>query len=466
MRQNPLKKLRREFVIVMMSIVVIFLMAIFSVLCISYKREQVTSSENAIRIAMDESAINNWTQFDFGQSGMFGGKDIPGGRMMDQFGDMTARTPVLVVKIDENQNITAIRNDMFYMGQSYIEEVVNATSYKNCENYEPGFPMIGMPGNNDDISSDDGNGFFEGESWKKIKTYKLDDYHLRYAVHSEDEVYYIAYIDESENDSRITSIIRNSILISLAVILLMFIISLFLSKRVLKPVEKAWDDQRRFVADASHELKTPLAVIISNSDMMNKSQDKNSDKNKRRLENIRMESGRMKELVNELLEVARGDISSKELVKEDVNLSELVDDEMLVWEPIYYEAGKSIESEIAEDIHINGDSTKLRRLIGILVDNALKYSNAGSKVNVVLSVSEDGHSTVLKVENKGTALTEEECKKIFERFYRVDASRESIPGYGLGLSIAVATVNEHDGKIEAKSDGVDTNTFIVSFKNK
>ena len=204
----------------------------------------------------------------------------------------------------------------------------------------------------------------------------------------------------------------------------------------------------------------------SNSDMMNKSQDKISDKNKRRLENIRMESGRMKELVNELLEVARGDISSKELVKEDVNLSELVDDEMLVWEPIYYEAGKSIESEITEDIHINGDSTKLRRLIGILVDNALKYSNAGSKVNVALSVSEDGHNTVLKVENKGTALTEEECKKIFERFYRVDASRESIPGYGLGLSIAVATVNEHDGKIEAKSDGVDTNTFIVSFKNK
>ena len=144
-------------------------MAIFSVLCISYKREQVTSSENAIRIAMDESAINNWTQFDFGQSGMFGGKDIPGGRMMDQFGDMTARTPVLVVKIDENQNITAIRNDMFYMGQSYIEEVVNATSYKNCENYEPGFHTIGMPGNNDDISSDDGKGFFEGENWKKIK---------------------------------------------------------------------------------------------------------------------------------------------------------------------------------------------------------------------------------------------------------------------------------------------------------
>ena len=96
MIQSPLKKLRREFIIVMMSIVIIFLMAIFSVFCISYRREQVKSSENAIRIAMDQSAINNWTQFGFGQNGMFEGKDIPGGRMMDQFGDMTTRTPVLV----------------------------------------------------------------------------------------------------------------------------------------------------------------------------------------------------------------------------------------------------------------------------------------------------------------------------------------------------------------------------------
>ena len=463
MIQSPLKKLRREFIIVMMSIVIIFLMAIFSVFCISYRREQVKSSENAIRIAMDQSAINNWTQFGFGQNGMFEGKDIPGRRMMDQFGDMTTRTPVLVVKIDEQQNITAVRNDMFYMGQSYIEEVVAATSYKDCENYEPGFPMIGMPEDNGNVENNtDGAFSFDELNENKIRTYKLDDYHLRYAVHTEDNIYYIAYIDESENDSRMTTILRNSILISLGVIIIMFIISLFLSKRVLKPVEKAWDDQRRFVADASHELKTPLAVIISNSDMMNKSQDKNSEKNKRRLENIRIESGRMKELVNELLEVARGDMGARELVREDVNLSELAEDEILVWEPIYYESGKNIESDIAEDIHITGDGTKLRRLVGILVDNALKYSSEGSSVNVGLSKSEDG--IVIKVENKGKALTDEECKKIFERFYRVDSSRETIPGYGLGLSIAVSIVNEHGGSIEALSDGIDTNTFKAILK--
>ena len=170
----------------------------------------------------------------------------------------------------------------------------------------------------------------------------------------------------------------------------------------------------------------------------------------------------MKELVNELLEVARGDMGARELVREDVNLSELAEDEILVWEPIYYESGKNIESDIAEDIHITGDGTKLRRLVGILVDNALKYSSEGSSVNVGLSKSEDG--IVLKVENKGKALTDEECKKIFERFYRVDSSRETIPGYGLGLSIAVSIVNEHGGSIEALSDGIDTNTFKAIFK--
>ena len=289
---------------------------------------------------------------------------------------------------------------------------------------------------------------------------------MRYMVRKNGDDTYIAYVDESDSQSTLSGLIRKSIFISLGVIMVMFILSLILSKRVLKPVEKAWDDQKRFVADASHELKTPLAVIMSNIDMVVKSEDKNSEKNRGRLDNIKTESERMKELVSELLEIARGDVGEKELIKEDVNLSELYEDELLVWDPTFYEEGKTLETEIEEDIHVIGDITKLRRLLVILVDNALKYSKENSTIKVSLKkeyTKKDRSGVTLRVSNKGVALSEEECTKIFERFYRADKSREIVSGYGLGLSIAVATAEEHSATITAESDGIDTNTFVVRF---
>ncbi|MBO4862906.1 MAG: HAMP domain-containing histidine kinase [Eubacterium sp.] len=475
---NSLVKLRRQFIITMMSIVTIFLVTIFAVQCISSWRTTRTISDNALKIAMDRLARNNWKESDSDFFPWFMPENddnlperpdstdssdesapaIPdvfpqGGRMMDNFGDRTTRTAVLVVKVDEAGNVTSVRNEMFYMGDSYIDEVVKETPYETKESYEP----------STDLSADPSTDFANGSPTRTaIKTYHLPDYHLRYAVHREGSDTYIAYVDQTENDSTLADLIKNAILISLAVIIVMFILSLFLSKRVLHPVEKAWEDQKRFVADASHELKTPLAVVLSNTDMVIKSKDKNSEKNMKRLDNIKNESDRMKELVSELLEVARGDLSNKELIREDVNLSELTEDIILVWDPICYEADRTLENDIEEDLHITGDPSKLRRLIDILIDNAIKYSFEKSTISVSLKKSSKHINLV--VTNKGTPLSEDECRKIFERFYRADKSRESTPGYGLGLAIAESVTAEHNGHITASSDGIDTNTFTVRFR--
>lgn len=475
---DALRKLRIEFVLVMMGIVILFLVAIFSVQIISSRREMKTNSDNALEMALEEKTkpdfkpdgfelenIDNDDVYegddqdgddddhdsdDIGTvdnndgdmestelpNGSIGGPAF-GGRMMDRFYDNTTRTAVLVARVDYTGGISTVRNDMFYMEEDYIEELVSSTPY------------------NVDI-----------DEWTSCE---LQDYHMRYMIDREGSDTYIAYVDESESNNTLSSLIRKSILISVVVTIVMLILSLFLSRLVLRPVEKAWEDQKRFVADASHELKTPLAVILSNTEMMVKSQDRNTDKNQRRLDNIRIESERMKELVQELLEIARGDISNKHLVREDVNLSDLIEGEILVWDPTYYEAGQTLEQSIDQDIHITGDSTKLRRLINILIDNALKYSDEHSTVRVSLSREGTGgrkrNGILLKVENKGQPLTREECTRIFERFYRADKSRESISGYGLGLSIAVGIAREHNAEIYAESDGVDTNYFCVLFKS-
>ncbi|MCR5213500.1 MAG: HAMP domain-containing histidine kinase [Eubacterium sp.] len=445
---KELKRLRIEFVIVVMGIVVVFLMTIFSIQYYSSQKEMSDNIMKALEIAIDEKdnqQNNKW------RDNQWGGRPEDGQDMhtpepaMDDFGDRFNRVSVLLVRVSEDGSMETVRNDMFYMENSYIEEIFEATPYS------------------EELSKSSDSG--------KIVHGELSDYSLRYGIKRDetDGYIYIAYADVSSDKTILSSMLKRSILISLGVIIVMFGLSIVFSKKVLKPVEKAWEDQKRFVADASHELKTPLAVILSNTDMMMKSKDRNSDRNGRRLDNIKIESERMKELVQELLEIARGDMSDKEFIKEDVNFSELVDEELLVWDPTYFEAGKSLESSLDEDIHINGDPVKLRRLVGILVDNALKYSCDASTVKVSLSRNagtsnhKKNHVIRLAVENKGNALSKEECNKIFERFYRADKSRESTSGYGLGLSIAVSIVEEHKGSIRAESDGVNTNTFVVEF---
>ena len=502
---RPLKKLRRQFIITMMSIVTLFLVAIFSVQYFSSKKEMDQSSENALNIALDikgnfrndfsksdrpdspnslnkpEDSSQNNPQNNSQNSPQNEPRPSDGsyGRMMDRFGDRTARRAVLVVNISSDGSIEPIRNDMFYMEDDYVTEVVEATPYKKILAEETSDSSDSDNSDNSSISDNsDNSNNSNNTSYKKSKSYKLSDYNLRYMLRIENGTTYIAYVDESENNSTLSSLLKRSLLISLGIFIIMLILSFYLSRKVLKPVEKAWNDQKRFVADASHELKTPLAVILSNTDMIIKSSDRNSEKNSRRLDNVKMESERMKELVQELLEVARGDIDKKESIKEDINLSELLNDELLVWDPVFFEAGKNLESDIEEDIHIQGDSTAIKRLYGILIDNALKYSDEKSTVNVSLksisksAVKSNAKATTskhhsgsahiqLQVSNKGTPLTKEQCQKIFERFYRTDASREDTPGYGLGLSIAEKIVQTHGGSITAESNGTDTNTFYV-----
>jgi signal transduction histidine kinase len=268
----------------------------------------------------------------------------------------------------------------------------------------------------------------------------------------------IVFADISSEKAMIKGLIRNSVIIGFIGYVIFFLISLILAKWVTKPVEKTWNEQKQFIADASHELKTPLTVIMTNAEMMSDKSYSESDRYGF-TRNILSTSKRMRGLVESLLELARLDNNRAQIKLETVNLSKLINDSILPFEPLFYENEMELSADIDDGVNVEGNKEKLRQVINILLDNALKYSDPADNVRVKLK--RQGSECVLSVSGLGTPLTKEECVNIFKRFYRVDQARNDGQSYGLGLSIADSIIKEHNGKIWAESaDGY--NTFLVS----
>ena len=225
------------------------------------------------------------------------------------------------------------------------------------------------------------------------------------------------------------------------------IITILLTKWAVEPARLAFEEQKRFTADASHELKTPLTVILTNSELL-LSDDYDPERKARFAENILLMAKQMRKLVEDLLSLTRTDHALKEAELAPLDLSALCEDALLPFEPLYFEQGLTLTADIAENIKVKGSSEHLVRLLEILLDNALKYSEKG-EVRVELSGARK-HSCLLCVSNPCDEFTEEELHSIFRRFYRKDAARTERTGYGLGLSIAEEIVSGHGGKLWAE----------------
>jgi signal transduction histidine kinase len=289
----------------------------------------------------------------------------------------------------------------------------------------------------------------------------LSEYQLRYLRVERGISWYIAFADTSQEESTLRSLTFNLLCITCGTIVVFFFISLALARWAVRPVERSWAQQRQFVSDASHELKTPLTVILSNVDMMESCGEGLDERQLRWLDNIRASSGQMRQLVEELLTLARSDnLAEKDRVREVFSFSELVMDCVLCFEPILYEAGKELQDDIADDLTVTGDPAKLRQLVDILLDNARKYADPDTVVSLRLH-PEGQKRVLLSVTTQGNLIPPDQLERIFERFYREDKARTS-EGFGLGLSIAARIAEEHEGKIWAESSPDTGNTFLFS----
>ena len=205
------------------------------------------------------------------------------------------------------------------------------------------------------------------------------------------------------------------------------------------------------ITDAGHELKTPLAVINADCDVLEM---ESEDSANEWLEDIRKQTERLSELTNSLIYLAKTEEGSKNaLVKIEFPLSDIVSEETESFRGLAKSSGKSIETSITPDITYNGDQKAIRRLISILMDNAIKYSPDGSVIRA--SLARNGSKTVFAVTNKTSSpVSKDDMKHMFDRFYRTDESRNSeTGGYGIGLSVAKSITEAHGGKIYASGTG-------------
>lgn len=262
-------------------------------------------------------------------------------------------------------------------------------------------------------------------------------------------------LDNSKIKSSLLQSLEVSLLIFIILEILVIVLSRYLTVWIIKPVKESFAKQKQFIADASHELKTPLSVIVASSEAIDI-----TNQNSKWLKNIEYEANRMNLLISKLLDLAKSE-RMEEIVLVNNNLSKTIELSLLTFEGRAFEKDIKLSYEIEDNINILMDEDSIKELVEILLDNAIKHSKKNG--NIKVSLKKDSQVTLL-VQNEGDPIPKGEEEKIFERFYRVDKSRNRKDNrYGLGLAIAKNIVLSHKGKIKASSlDGI--TTFQVTFK--
>lgn len=402
-----IKTLRKKFILINMLLVSIVLVAVFSVFCVVNYRRLERESARVVEMVLNRKDDQKQPRYEVGQA--------PPADFM--------RDPVFVVHVNNSGEINLIMSENVSISEVKLGQIVAEAK-----------------------ASGQDSGV-------------LRENHLLYFKKYEPDGLRIAFIDVSGNTASISMIVLYSVLLCLSALAAFFLISLFLSRWALRPVEQAWRQQRQFVADASHELKTPLTVILANTGILKSNRADTIERQIGWVENTEAEAKRMKKLVDSLLFLAKTDDAKTPVVHSKINFSDVVLGAALAFESVAYERGIAIDTgRISPDVYILGDEAQLGQLSGILLDNAVKYSDDGGTVTLSLTARQE--KAVFTVHNAGAHLGEGDLGRVFDRFYRADKSRSN-EGYGLGLSIAKSIAESHNGKISAESSGEKGTDFIV-----
>ena len=417
-----LKKLQRKFILINMSLVGIVLLLVFTVLVVSNYRQNVEAVEAAMRQALQMRKIND-PDFDplpqIGRQPNLGQKNVF--HIKDSF------IPTVFVTVDGAGTILIDDFQAATIDDTVLNEAVKLV-----------------------LAAEEDDGI-------------LSDYDLRYIrslppKNAEDSMIRIIFADRSYELSNMKQLLISSLLIGAASLVALFLISYFLSKLALRPVRRAWEQQRQFVADASHELKTPLTVILANIGILQSHAADTIASQKQWVDSTQAEGQRMKQLIDDMLFLAKSDADRIPIVFTRTDLSDTLWSCLLPFEAVAYERGLTLATEISPHIFVHGDPSALKQLFLILLDNACKYSESPGVITIKLK--HNGVHAILSVHNTGDSIPIGALPHIFDRFYRADASRvRAEGGYGLGLAIAKTIADAHSAAITASSNADMGTTF-------
>lgn len=250
----------------------------------------------------------------------------------------------------------------------------------------------------------------------------------------------ISFMDNTIIRESMNTLLHYTFIFGGVAIVGLYFLAVFLAKKIVQPLEESYKKQKQFISDAGHELKTPISVVNANAELLSREIGENQW-----LANIQYENERMGKLITQLLDLARTENVTPQM--ESVDLSHLIDGEALPFEGVAFEKGLTLQENITGGLRVYGNSTQLKQLVSIFLDNAIRHGTGGKDIWLNLT-KERGHAK-LSVINVGDEILEEQRAQLFERFYRVDSARNGEDKhYGLGLAIAKAITEAHHGKIE------------------
>lgn len=349
-------------------------------------------------------------------------------RSVDPVNKKPYNKDIMLIEYDAKSSKILYSNESS-VDESYIYDIVNSALQKKSD-----------------------KGFIEGS-----------DYNLAYVYRKSPVGVEMAFKDSSMYKKTIRKLIMSAVIVGGISIFLSYIICLYIANKAVKPVEEAYNSQKRFIADASHELKTPLAVVKTNVEILKANKNETVDSQKKWIDYISFQTDRMSKLVSDLLYLAKADNNEVLGVQSKFNISDTIMNQLLSFEAVIYENELTLNCDIQEDIRFLGNKEGINQLVGILLDNAIKHSYKNKEIKVMLK--EIKGTIRFVVTNYGEVIPEEDLDKIFERFYRVDKSRSREKGgYGLGLSIAKTIVEREKGTIRAVSRNNET-SFIVELNS-
>ncbi|MBQ2678360.1 MAG: HAMP domain-containing histidine kinase [Firmicutes bacterium] len=429
-----LKKLRRKIVLINMILVGIVLLALFSVVCINTYHQQYDRVEGSLSEALRKPAFDAGSLFDPGQilNKLLPGQDNssseePGD---DEYGSGEKRfVTTSVVSIYSGSATYTVSSNSLNLSSAQLDAAVAYVLAKNKQ---------------------------EGNISKQ---------ELRYRTSTEDDVLKIAFADTSEAREAVKKTIFISGFLTVCGLVIVFFISLLLSGLAIRPVKRSWRQQHQFVADASHELKTPLTVILANNNIIMSHKDDTVESQEKWLNSTKEEAEHMSKLVGDLLFLAKSDGEQSPVVFSEVNLSDICENVSLQFDPVAFEKGLNLTCDVQPGITMQGDGTQLNQLVRIFLDNACKYTPEGG--DITLRLAKNGPQTIMSVTNTGDPIPKESLEHLFERFYRVDEARtrtSSEGGYGLGLAIAKTITERHGGTVSVESSAEKGTIFTVVFK--
>jgi signal transduction histidine kinase len=273
----------------------------------------------------------------------------------------------------------------------------------------------------------------------------------------------ISFVSRENLHERLKENLMHTTVTMLISLVVFFFISRRFAKIAVTPVEKAWEQQKQFLADASHDLKTPLTVILANNNIVSAHRSDTVESQMKWIESTSEEANRMSDLINKMLELAKSEATKEELKISQVNLSEIVENSILQFEVVAFEKNISIESGIQPDIFVKTHAPTFSKVLEILFDNAIKYSDENGKISIALY--QTSKKAFFTINNKGEHINPDDLPHVFERFYRTSKERK-VGGHGLGLSLAKKKCDMLGCKISVDSNEEDGTTFTITLKAK